>query len=114
MGITPAPLNVLPVNRVLGQGPPVGNIMDNKPLVNIMPFGLCRSIVNPLVASATAAAFGVLIPMPCIPVTPMPWISNSRVLIGNVPVITKSSKCKCIWGGQISPLFTSAWSIKAG
>jgi hypothetical protein len=114
MGLTPAPLNVLPINRVLGQGPPVGNIMDNKPLVNILPFGLCRSIANPIVASATAAALGVLTPMPCIPVTPAPWISASRVLVGGAPVITKSSKCMCVWGGQISPIATPAMTIKAG
>ena len=114
MGLTPAPLNVLPINRVLGQGPPVGNIMDNKPLLNITPFGLCRSIANPVVASATAAALGVLTPMPCVPVTPAPWISSSRVLVGGVPVITKSSKCVCIWGGQITPMATPAMTIKTG
>lgn len=114
MGITPSPLNVLPVNRVLGQGPPVGNIMDNKPMINIVPFGLCRSIANPVVASATAAAFGVLTPMPCVPVTPAPWISTSRVMVGGAPVITKSSKCLCIWGGQITAVATPAVTIKAG
>ena len=114
MGITPSPLNVLPVNRVLGQGPPVGNIMDNKPMLNIVPFGLCRSIANPVVASATAAAFGVLTPMPCVPVTPAPWISTSRVMVGGAPVITKSSKCLCIWGGQITAMATPAVTIKVG
>lgn len=114
MGLTPAPLNVLPINRVFGQGPPVGNIMDNKPMLNITPFGMCRSIANPVVASATAAALGVLTPMPCVPVTPAPWISSSRVMVGGAPIITKSSKCMCIWGGQITPAATPAVTIKAG
>ena len=92
----------------------IDNYKVDAPLVNILPFGMCRSIANPVVASATAAAFGVLVPMPCVPVTPAPWISSSRVLIGGAPVITKSSKCMCIWGGQISPLATPAVTIKAG
>lgn len=114
MGLTPAPLNVLPLNRVLAQGPPAGNIMDNKPIVNITPFGLCRSIANPVVASATAAALGVLTPMPCVPMTPAPWISSSRVMVGGAPMITKSSKCLCTWGGQITAVMSPAVTVKAG
>ena len=71
-GLAPSVLNVLPVNRVLGSNLPVANIMDSKPIVNIVPFGMCNSIANPTVASATAAALGVLTPMPCIPVTGTP------------------------------------------
>jgi hypothetical protein len=112
MGLTPSPLNVLPINRVLAQGPPAGNILDNKPMVNIVPFGMCRSIANPVVASATAAALGVLTPMPCVPVTPAPWISTSRVMVGGSPMITKSSKCLCVWGGQISAVATPAVTVK--
>lgn len=114
MGVTPAPLNVLPLNRVLAQGPPAGNIMDNKPIVNIAPFGLCRSIANPIVASATAAALGVLTPMPCVPLTVAPWISTSRVMVGGAPIITKDSKCLCTWGGQITAVMTPAVTVKAG
>ena len=114
MGLTPAPLNVLPLNRVLAQGPPAGNIMDNKPLVNIPPFGMCRSVANPVVASATAAALGVLTPMPCVPMTPAPWISTAKVLVGGAPIITKSSKCLCTWGGQITADMTPAVTVKVG
>ena len=37
-------------------------------------------------AAATAAALGVLTPMPCIPVTAAPWMPGvPQVLIGNMP-----------------------------
>ena len=55
-------------------GPLAATIMDYAPLVNILPFGMCSSLANPSVASATAAALGVLTPMPCIPVIPAPWV----------------------------------------
>ena len=44
-GVAPSSLIVLPVNRTMGGGPPAANIMDNKPIVNIPPFGMslrCR------------------------------------------------------------------------
>ena len=53
-GMAPATLNVLPLNRVLS-GAPSANIMDNVPMLNILPFGMCQSPANPMVAAATAA-----------------------------------------------------------
>ena len=35
-------------------------------------------------------------------------------MVGGAPVITKSSKCLCIWGGQITAMATPAVTIKAG
>jgi hypothetical protein len=100
-GAAPSSLVVLPVNRVL-TGTPAANIMDNKPIVNIPPFGVCSSLANPTVASATAAALGVLTPMPCVPVTPAPWVPGGpTVLLGNMPVLDTNSKLMCIWGGVI-------------
>ena len=59
---------------------PDANIMDHIPMsADIMPFGMCISPSNPTVASATAAAMGVLTPMPCIPNTPAPWFSSAAV-----------------------------------
>jgi Domain of unknown function (DUF4280) len=69
-GLAPSTLIVLPTNRVLTSKQPAANINDYIPMVNIMPFGMCNSIANPTVVSATAAAMGVLTPMPCIPVIP--------------------------------------------
>lgn len=100
-GVAPSSLVVLPANRTL-TGVPAANIMDNKPIVNIPPFGMCSSPSNPMVAAATAAALGVLTPMPCIPVTTAPWIVGApTVLIGNMPALNDSSKLMCNWGGVI-------------
>ena len=100
-GAAPANLVVLPANKVL-TGTPAATIMDHAPMVNIAPFGMCNSPSNPTVAAATAAALGVLTPMPCIPVTPAPWVPGSpTVLIGNFPALNNSSKLMCAWGGVI-------------
>jgi len=100
-GAAPSSLVVLPQNRVMTQVPDA-NIMDNKPLVNILPFGMCSSLANPTVAAATTAALGVLTPMPCVPVTPAPWAPGSpTTLIGNLPALNNTSKLMCVWGGVI-------------
>lgn len=100
-GLAPGSFMVLPLNRVK-TAMPIANIMDNKPFVNIMPFGMCQSPSNPTVAAATAAAMGVLTPMPCIPVTTAPWMPGSpTVLIANMPALNNSSKLMCMWGGII-------------
>jgi hypothetical protein len=85
---------------------PAANIMDNKPMVNILPFGMCTSLANPTVASATAAAMGVLTPMPCIPVTPAPWAPGApTVLLGSMPALDNTSKLMCTWAGIISVIY---------
>jgi len=101
MGVAPSSLMVLPINRVLA-ATPLANIMDNKPMMNILPFGMCNSLANPMVAAATAAALGVLTPMPCIPMTTAPWMPGvPTVLIGNMPALDMNCKCVCAWGGMI-------------
>ncbi len=101
-GMAPSVLMVLPENMVLGENKPVATIMDNKPMVNVMPFGMCQSPSNPTVAAATAAAMGVLTPMPCVPVTTAPWAPGSpTVLIKNKPALNNNSKLMCNWGGII-------------
>lgn len=102
-GVAPAQLMVLPINRVFTSKMPAANIMDHIPIVNILPFGMCTSMANPMVAAATAAALGVLTPMPCIPVTPAPWApGDPTVMIANQPCVGNSSTCNCVWGGLIS------------
>jgi len=100
-GVAPSVLNVLPANRT-NATTPAANIMDFVPMTNIPTFGMCMSLANPTVASATAAALGVLTPMPCIPVT-TPWTPGSpTVLIGGMPALNSTSKCMCSWAGVIS------------
>ena len=58
MGMAPSSLTVLPVNRVNSGNQPDADIMDNVPLVNIMPFGMCMSPANPAVASCHCGGVG--------------------------------------------------------
>ena len=100
-GVAPSSLVVLPAHQVL-TGTPAATIMDNIPMANVPPFGMCSSISNPTVASATAAALGVLTPMPCVPVLPAPWVVGApTVLIGKFPALNDSAKLMCAWGGVI-------------
>src|ERR1700679_2428755 len=109
-GMAPSSLVVLPTNRVVTNEVPDANIMDNVPLVNIMPFGVCMSPPTPEVAAATAAAMGVLTPMPCIPNTPAPWVPGApTVLLGNMPTLDNTCQLMCIWAGVIT--FTDAGQV---
>jgi hypothetical protein len=110
-GAAPSALVVLPANKVMCEGPPAANIMDHKPMVNIMPFGVCSSMANPMVIAATAAAMGVPTPMPCIPMTMAPWAPGAAtVMIGKMPALDNVSKCMCMWGGAIA--FSMAGTVK--
>lgn len=113
-GVAPAPFNVLSLNRVLTCSLPAANIMDNKPMINIPSFGMCNSLANPTVASATAAAMGVLTPMPCIPVTSTPWTPGSpQIAVANMPIVTQQSKCMCNWGGIIEATIPGQMTVDA-
>lgn len=114
MGLAPSVLVVPPLKRVLAGGPSAANILDHKPMMNVVPFGMCRSLANPSVASATSSASGVLTPMPCIPVIPAPWTPGSpTVLIGGQPSVTASSKCLCAWAGVISVIAPGGLTVIA-
>ena len=100
-GVAPSSLIVLPQNQVL-TGTPAATIMDNVPIENVPPFGMCSSPSNPEVIAATAAALGVLTPMACVPLIPAPWVPGSpTVLIGNMPALNTDSKLMCAWAGVI-------------
>lgn len=109
----PSVLNVIPKGMpVMAGGPLAATIMDFAPIANIPTFGMCASLGNPAVASATAAAMGVLTPMPCVPATAAPWVPGSpTVLINNFPALNESSKCFCSYGGVISITSTGQYTV---
>lgn len=106
-GLTPSSLIVIPKGTPhIVENKLAATIMDYAPIVNIPPFGMCTSPANPTVIAATAAAFGVPTPMPCIPVIPAPWVPGSpTVTINNFPALNDTSKCMCTWGGVINITF---------
>jgi len=113
-GMTPSSLIVIPKGPItFAGGPMAATIMDYIPIANIPPFGMCTSIANPMVAAATAAAFGVLTPMPCLPVIPAPWVPGSpQILINNFPALNSTSKCFCTWGGIIQISFPGQVTVQ--
>lgn len=103
MGTSLAKLTVLPSRTVFLTGQPMANISDHLPMMNLAPFGKCRSLGFPTTAAATAAHHGHLTPMPCMHNTPLPWRGgkNDYIVEGD-PALLKSSTCQCMWGGTIS------------
>lgn len=103
MGTSQAKLTVLPSRTVFLTGKPMANISDHLSMVNLAPFGNCRSMGFPATASATAAAQGTLTPMPCMHNTQFPWMGGKNdYLVKGDPALLKSSTCSCMWGGTIS------------
>jgi len=95
-------LSILPVKLVDTVKQPAAVIMDNIPMVNIAPFGMCSSLANPAVIAATAAAMGTPTPAPCMPATIAPWMPGSpKVKIRKLAALTDDCKLNCAWGGMI-------------
>lgn len=114
-GVAPSTLNVMPARRVVIEGKPAATIADIVPGTNIPPFGMCTSLANPTVASATAAALGVLTPMPCVPTPAGPWVPVAiRTLIGGEPALTSPSTCMCTWGGVITVTMPGSLRTQSG
>lgn len=101
-GMMPTPLMVLPDRTITAEFMLMGNITDMIPFVNIETFGECVSLANPQVIIATAAAMGVLTPMPCEPIVVDPWISEAvDVFVEIMPAIDTTAVVMCIWAGAI-------------
>ena len=92
-GMMPVPI-VLPMSHgVVSKGTklPLLNANDHIPMVNIMPFGLCK------IKPPTPAG-----PQPCIPVTPMAWKSgDTHCFVGGAPALSSDSTLTCMMGGTI-------------
>lgn len=103
MGMGVSALNVTSQHMTLADGKPVATIQDAVSMTNIPSFGMCTSLANPQVASATAAAMGVLTPQPCVPQTTGSWIpSQTTVIAGGKPCLTNDCKLACAYAGNIS------------
>lgn len=113
-GMAPSSLVVMDPMRPKCQNLPMANIGDSKQMMNILPFGMCQSMANPQVAAATAAAMGVLTPMPCIPVIPAPWVPGGKEMISNMPALLDNCKCMCAYGGNISITFPGNAALAQG
>ena len=113
-GISPGVFTALPAGRPLVGGLPVGLISDVVPMANIGSFGMCASLSNPSVASATSAALGVLTPMPCTPAPTRPWSPAApTTLVGNVPVLATGCNTQCTWGGVIQIVSPGQATVQA-
>ena len=103
MGSVPSALVVLPTHRLMTSHQPAANVTDHQSLLNIQPFGRCRSLKNPVVADATNRARGRLTPMPCIPNTPAPWVPGAiGVMLDHRHSLDHGCKLSCEWAGVIT------------
>jgi hypothetical protein len=85
-GSIPSKMMVLPLNQTLTSSQPWATIMDNKPMLNILPFGVCKMTLGP-----------------CMPSTPAPWLPGSpTILLKNKIALNDTSKLFCILGGVIT------------
>lgn len=97
-GTTPSALIVNSQQTAL-TGTPIATVMDNKPMANIPPFGMCNSVANPATKRPPPVFFT---PAPCVPNIPAPWAPGSpTVLVGGKPALNNTSKLMCAWGGVI-------------
>ena len=102
MGLSPGTLNVTSQQKVLVSSAPAATINDTAPMVNVGACGLCTSMANPTVASATAAALGVLTPMPCVPSPVGPWMGGGTCpMVSGQPGLSNEATLVCSYGGTI-------------
>lgn len=94
-GLAPSALTVAP-----GMGTSSGKILaatviDHLAMVNIAPFGMCKSLSNPQVSAAGA-------PQPCMPLILAPWSPGARrATFRGQKALTEDSTCQCAWSGKI-------------
>lgn len=99
MGTTPATFSASGTQVTAGAA---AGVVTDFSTSNVPTFGMCQSLANPQVASATAAAQGALTPQPCQPVL-APWTPGaSQATVGQVAALDDSSQCMCSWGGTVT------------
>lgn len=100
-GSTPCQLKVVNNNYLMVGNKKVATVNDFSAMC-LSGFGMCSSMANPSVATATAAANGVLTPQPCQPVITAPWSSSSVVSVNYLKAVTENSKTMCAYAGNIT------------
>ena len=99
-GMAPASLIANSQLTIMVASKPIATIMDNKPMANIPPFGMCTCAANPATVKPPPVMYA---PAPCVPVIVGPWTPGSpTVMAGNYPALNNNSKLMCAWGGVIS------------
>ena len=107
-GVTPSSLIVIRP-KILAGIMPMANIMDNKPMVNILPFGMCNSAANPATKRPAPVFFT---PAPCTPVIAAPWVPGvPKTLVDNMPALDQNCKLICTLGGGVIQ-FVSPGQVK--
>lgn len=110
-GAAPTPLTFLP-SMVMSKSGPMGTTINCVPFLNIVPFGVCMSILNPVTAALTSAAFGVLTPGPCLPVPVGTWIPEKPTVVSKMgPLISNNSTLTCAYGGVIKIIMPAQFMI---
>lgn len=112
MGTAPGQIKPTCQASVRMGGKPVATIADAAPLSNVSACGMCTSLMNPAVASATAAALGTLTPQPCVPAPMGVWVCPGSVRVGGKPVLTSEGTLSCSYGGTISVMNPGQSTVK--
>lgn len=123
-GTIPSSLTIPPDNSVnlVTTGFPIATAAHHLPLVNILPFSMCKSWYNPTVLAAglnlkpkpLIPFVDEPIPQPCIPMTFEKWEDGSKTTtVKGQSAVTMTSKCKCLWQGEITPVISSQFIVQA-
>ena len=108
LGVNPSAILLEPVGRNTAPAVALAALqalrIDPEAILVVAPADHVVRDVHPFrQAAATAAALGVLTPMPCIPNTPAPWIPGApTVLLGNMPTLDNTCQLMCLWAGVIT------------
>jgi hypothetical protein len=90
-----------PLNRTL-TGTPAANILDGKAVGERAALRDVHVIGQPDGGGGNGGgALGVLTPMPCMPVTPAPWVVGSPTVLLGTCRPHDSAKLICLWGGHL-------------
>ena len=102
-GAGPKNMMVLPIARVINSKiKSIAGQLDIIPILNIPPFGQCKSPINPM-NWKMAGPIPVFVPSSCLPIPVAPWSPVAKKLkIGGKPAMLQTSKTMCIWLGKIT------------